>query len=177
MRELLWAQNGHWFNNVQLRHPLYQIAPPPRIFLIKLVHGGGQLALAASQGVRMLFAKLLPHCPASVQSAQADFVSPAPDFNMGNQTYRSVVFHSGINLSKSIRGEGPGMRACAGTRNEARLQPHGICYNTPSTLPGLSRITVASSCSPWSRMSCCSAALCRVLPAITQWRSPRSTMP
>ncbi len=34
-------------------------------FLIKLVHGGGQLALAASQGVLMLFSLLLPLCPAS----------------------------------------------------------------------------------------------------------------
>jgi hypothetical protein len=56
----------------------------------------------------MLFAKLFPLCPASgvftasAQSAQADFVSPAPDFNPGNLTYRSVVFQSGNNKGKSI---------------------------------------------------------------------------
>jgi hypothetical protein len=35
----------------------------------------------------MLSAKLLPLCPASAQSAQADFVSPAPDFIPGNETF------------------------------------------------------------------------------------------
>jgi hypothetical protein len=56
----------------------------------------------------MRFAKLLPSCPASgaltasAQSAQADFVSPAPDFNPGNLTDRSVVFQSGNNKAKSI---------------------------------------------------------------------------
>jgi hypothetical protein len=60
------------------------------------------------QGILLLFAELFPLFPASgvftasAQSAQADFVSPAPDFNPGNLTYRSVVFQSGNNKAKSI---------------------------------------------------------------------------
>jgi hypothetical protein len=82
-------------------------------FRIIYVHAGGLLACAALQGVLMFFAKLFPLCPASTQSAQADFVSPAPDFNLENQTYRSSVDPSGNNKSKSISARMTKKRACS----------------------------------------------------------------
>jgi hypothetical protein len=56
----------------------------------------------------MLFAELFPFCPtsgvftASGQSAQADFVSTAPDFNPGDETFRSIGAQTGTNESKGI---------------------------------------------------------------------------
>jgi hypothetical protein len=87
---------------------LVEQASVPPLFFIPFIHADGQLALAASQGALMLFSKFLPRCPASgrfavsAQSAQADFVSPAPDINPGNQGYRSSVDQSGNNQLSSI---------------------------------------------------------------------------
>jgi hypothetical protein len=90
------------------------------------------------------FAEVFPLSPASGrltvtgQSAQADFVSPAPDFNLGNQGYRSVAYQNGMNKSKSIR-EGS---ACAAKKRDVAHHAHEF----PFTTEGNSRVHVEYEC-------------------------------
>jgi hypothetical protein len=74
--------------------------------------GVSRIAVLSPQPTVPICSPVQALCPASNlltasgQSAQADFVSPAPDFNPGNLAYRSAVFLCGmISKRASIPGE------------------------------------------------------------------------